>query len=63
MTVASKNGEVPDRVAIRRALISAVVRYEDARGIYPHIYGPLDREAIVAVLPARRLPRGAFVLP
>jgi uncharacterized protein (DUF952 family) len=28
---------------------------------FPHLYGPLNREAIVAVRPARRAPDGAFV--
>ena len=32
-----------------------------ARHLFPHIYGPLDREAIVEVHPARRAPDGAFV--
>jgi uncharacterized protein (DUF952 family) len=29
--------------------------------LFPHIYGPLDREAIVAVRPAQRGPDGTFL--
>ena len=29
--------------------------------LFPHIYGPLHREAIVAVRPAQRAPDGRFL--
>ncbi len=35
-------------------------RIEDSRGIYPHIFGPIDRSAILAVVPAPRDADGRF---
>ncbi len=35
-------------------------RIEDPAGIYPHVYGPIEREAIVAVQHVRRAPDGRF---
>lgn len=29
--------------------------------LFPHIYGPIDRDAIVAIKPVTRAPDGAFV--
>jgi uncharacterized protein (DUF952 family) len=43
--------------------VSAEVRYEDKAGIYPHIYGPLNRDAIVTILPMLRGAGGAFLAP
>jgi uncharacterized protein (DUF952 family) len=43
------------------ARVAAPVRYEDPRRIYPHIYGPLNRDAIVEVRPMRRQPDGTFL--
>ena len=40
--------------------VDAPVRYEDGDRLYPHIYGPLNREAIVAVRRAVRLADGSF---
>ena len=37
-------------------LVSAAWRVEDPRGIYPHVFGPIDR---VAILDARPMPRDA----
>ncbi|MBA2718203.1 MAG: DUF952 domain-containing protein [Chloroflexi bacterium] len=34
---------------------------EDAAGIYPHVVGPIAREAIVAVVAAPRASDGAFL--
>jgi glutathione S-transferase len=39
------------------------IQYDDAAQIYPHIYGALNRDAIVAVRPARRLSDGTFLPP
>jgi uncharacterized protein (DUF952 family) len=42
------------------------VRYEDLEGsgtLYPHIYGPLVTEAVVAVLEFPPKPDGTFALP
>jgi uncharacterized protein (DUF952 family) len=36
-------------------------RIEDAAGIYPHISGPIDRAAVIGVVPAPRDRRGAFL--
>jgi uncharacterized protein (DUF952 family) len=46
-----------------RSRLSAPIRYEDAREVYPHVYGPIERAAIVEVLVMPRDPRGAFVPP
>lgn len=46
---------------IDKARVASPVRYDDPDGIFPHIYGPLNRDAIVAV---RRVPRnldGSFL--
>jgi uncharacterized protein (DUF952 family) len=40
--------------------ITSPVRIEDAAGIYPHVYGPLDRAAIVASGPMERRSDGSF---
>ena len=36
-------------------------RIDDPAGIYPHIHGPIDRAAIVAVIPAPRDADGGFL--
>jgi len=43
--------------------VKAPVKYEDPAGIYPHIYGLLNRDAIVAVSPIGRSPDGVFLMP
>jgi uncharacterized protein (DUF952 family) len=43
--------------------VRAPVRYEDPRRVYPHVYGPLNRDAIVAVLDVPRQPDGTFLRP
>lgn len=40
--------------------VSADVRYVDPERAYPHIHGPLDRAAIVAVRAVERDARGQF---
>ena len=41
--------------------VTAPVTYEDARRVYPHIYGPIPHEAVVKVV---RMPRdGVFLAP
>ena len=35
-------------------------RIEDDRGIYPHVFGPIDRAAIVGMMPAPRDADGQF---
>jgi uncharacterized protein (DUF952 family) len=36
-------------------------RIEDERGVYPHVFGPIDRAAIVSVVPAPRDADGRFL--
>jgi uncharacterized protein (DUF952 family) len=45
------------------AKVGERVVYEDDARIYPHIYGPLRREAIVAVAPVPRGVDGTFLPP
>ena len=35
-------------------------RFDDPGTVYPHIYGPIERAAVVAVQPIGRAPDGAF---
>jgi uncharacterized protein (DUF952 family) len=49
-------------LVIERVKVEAEIKYEDA-GIYPHIYGPLNRDAISDVLPIMRESDGSFVKP
>ncbi len=48
---------------IDKARVHASVRYDDAAHLYPHIYGALNRDAVVAVRPARRTVDGTFMPP
>lgn len=48
---------------IDKARVRAPIRYEDPGRLYPHIYGALNRDAILAVRPARRLDDGTFLAP
>jgi uncharacterized protein (DUF952 family) len=48
-------------LAISRARLTAPVKYEDAGRIFPHVYGPLNTEAVVEVLQVHREPDGRFV--
>ena len=43
------------------ARVRAPIRYEDPGRLYPHVHGPLNRDAIVAVLEAPRGPDGTFL--
>lgn len=40
--------------------LQSPVRYDDPGQIYPHIYGPINREAVAAVRRAVRLADGSF---
>ena len=42
-------------------LVSAPWRVEDPRGIYPHIFGPIDRAAILDARPIPRAADGEFL--
>ena len=41
--------------------VRAPVHYEDPDRTYPHVYGPLNRDAIVGVRAAPRAPDGSFL--
>jgi len=41
--------------------IGAPWTVEDATGIYPHIHGPVDRGAVIAVAPMQRSEDGTFL--
>lgn len=41
--------------------VTSEVRYEDAERQFPHIHGPLDRDAIVAVRTVERGDDGVFI--
>ncbi|MGE5672853.1 MAG: DUF952 domain-containing protein [Mycobacterium leprae] len=43
--------------------VTSPVRYDDPAQIYPHIYGPLNRDAIVAVREVKRAEDGTFHMP
>ena len=47
-------------LVIDKDLVRAEVKYEDEEKIYPHIYGTLNRAAIVSELPVKR-DHGTFV--
>jgi uncharacterized protein (DUF952 family) len=43
--------------------LGAPIKYEDPRRVYPHVYGPIPRAAIVDVRSMPRDASGAFVAP
>jgi len=47
-------------LVIDRDKVAAEIRYEDPERIYPHIYGPLNTDAVVEVRAVRRDPDGTF---
>lgn len=48
---------------IDKGRVEAEIRYEDPERVFPHIYGPLNRDAIVAVRALGRTGDGAFLAP
>ena len=50
-------------LSIDKSRIAAPVKYEDPAGIFPHVYGPLNRDAIVDVRPIGRAADGTFLPP
>lgn len=50
-------------LVIDRAKVRPEIKYEDAARIYPHIYGPLNRDAIADILPVLRASDGTFLRP
>jgi len=56
----------PDRtlvLVLDVGCLSVPVRYDDPAQIYPHVYGPIDRAAIVGVLTMPRDASGAYLSP
>ncbi|HZQ09706.1 MAG TPA: DUF952 domain-containing protein [Anaerolineae bacterium] len=43
--------------------VKSKIKYEDAGRKYPHIYGALNRDAIVGIKPAQRDAKGNFLPP
>jgi uncharacterized protein (DUF952 family) len=50
-------------LVIDKARVRASIRYDDDARRYPHIYGALNRDAIVAVRAASRQSDGTFLAP
>lgn len=48
-------------LAIDCELVTAEIRYEDERRIFPHIYGPLDADAVLSMQPVVRAADGSFL--
>ncbi len=48
---------------IDQTRVRAPISYDDAARLYPHIYGALNRDAIIAVRAARRSSDGTFLPP
>jgi glutathione S-transferase len=43
--------------------LKARLRYDDPEQRYPHIYGGLNHDAVIAIKPARRDEKGNFIAP
>jgi uncharacterized protein (DUF952 family) len=43
--------------------VTSPIRYDDPAEVFPHIYGPLNRDAIVAVRDVARASDGTFLKP
>lgn len=50
-------------LVIDKARVEPRILYEDAGRIYPHIYGALNRNAVVEVMPILRSADGSFLPP
>ncbi len=48
---------------IDKTQVHAPIRYDAEPRIYPHIYGGLNRDAIIAIRPATRQTNGTFLPP
>jgi uncharacterized protein (DUF952 family) len=50
-------------LVLERSALGAPVRYVDEREVYPHVYGPIERAAIVEVIALSRDAHGTFAVP
>jgi len=50
-------------LVIDPAKVQPEIRYEDPERIYPHIYGAINRDAIVSIVPVLRTADGSFLPP
>lgn len=51
-------------LGIEEELVEAEIRWEEAdEHIFPHIYGPLNRNAVVSIVEFPRTSDGTFTLP
>jgi uncharacterized protein (DUF952 family) len=48
-------------LSIKRGDLTSPVRYEDPAQVFPHIYGPLNRDAVIAIRRIVRDPAGVFL--
>ena len=48
---------------IDQDLVTSPIRYDDPAAVFPHVYGPLNRDAILAVEDIGRAPDGTFLKP
>ncbi len=50
-------------LVIDQSKLAAPVRYDDDARIYPHVFGSINREAIVSIVPVLRAADGSFLPP
>lgn len=51
-------------VGVRIDQLKSELRWEPAAGsLYPHLYGPLNWDAVDQILPTQREPNGDFLIP
>ena len=48
---------------IDKTRVRAPIKYEDPQRLYPHVYGPLNRDAIIAIRLAQRAANWDFLPP
>ncbi|MGZ3748485.1 MAG: DUF952 domain-containing protein [Pseudobdellovibrionaceae bacterium] len=48
---------------IDKERVKSKIQYDDPENLYPHIYGPLNREAVVKVIKMIRDRKGDWIFP